>query len=143
MATNNLQFVFEPLDATERTVSAVVPVIDGQPLTDLVTAFETQRSYDPAGGYGGLVFEFFDFGPVDRYFGKTAEIFVLGCNCGEVGCWPLKCNVTVSHDLIAWENFSQPFRPGRDYSQFGPFTFDPAQYSDAVTALAARIASQG
>ncbi len=139
MSTNVLSFVVEPLNPPEQMVLATVPVIDGRPLTDLVEELEIQRGFDPAGGYGGLVFDFFDFGPVDKYFRKTDDIFVLGCHCGEVGCWPLRCRVKADDNRITWDNFSQPHRPDRDYSNLGPFIFDPAQYLQVLSWLQAKI----
>jgi len=89
MATNSLSFVVDSLNPPEQIVRSATPVIDGRPLMDLVTEFETQRGHDPAGGYGGVVFDFGEFGPVDNYSGKADETFVLGCDCG-IGCWPVE-----------------------------------------------------
>jgi hypothetical protein len=139
MATSSLSFLVVALNPPEQVVLAAVPVIDGRPLTDLVTKFETKCGYDPAGGYGGVVFEFVNIGLSDNYFGKSEETFVLGCECGELGCWPLKCSVRDDRDTITWANFSQPHRPDRDYSSFGPFLFERAQYAQAVSSLTAQL----
>jgi hypothetical protein len=124
---------------------AVVPRIDGTPLTDLVAAFEGGRHFEPAGAYGGIIPELFDYGPIDRYFmGEWAEsggIYVLGCDCGEAGCWPLLCRVKRDGAAIVWDSFRQPYRAERDYSQFGPFIFDAAQYTAAVELLQAQLTS--
>ncbi len=124
----------------------VVPCIDGAALADLADSFERGHDMtDPAGGYGGLIPEFLNYGPLDRYFlGKPAteyfvnrpgRIFVLGCRCGEVGCWPLTCDVGVRKDEIVWSDFEQPHRPRRDYSGFGPFVFGRSQYGEALKRL--------
>jgi len=90
-------------------------------------------------GYGGIVFEFFNAGPLNEYFCDPNEIWVLGCDCAEVGCWPLICRVGADGDLITWDAFSQPHRKDRDYSAFGPFTFNSAQYLDAIRSLQNRF----
>lgn len=73
---------------------SITPCIDGEPLSELVKAFErAQSECDPAGGYGGLV-PASDFGPLDRSFlgqtptvgEKPGEIDVLGCQCGVASC---------------------------------------------------------
>lgn len=55
-------------------------------------------AFDPVGGYGGLIPESFNFGTLDRYFlgdfepnsyfAEIGGVYLLGCDCGEVGCWP-------------------------------------------------------
>jgi hypothetical protein len=120
-------------------VLATVPVIDSRPLTDIVEEFEIRRGFDPAAGYGGLVFEFFDVGP--KYFRSGDDISVLGCDCGKVGCWPLKCRVKAVGNRITWERFCQPHRPDRDYSNLGPYIFDAAEYVQAVSSLQAKLSA--
>jgi hypothetical protein len=130
----------------EAGVTVVTPCIDGVLLTVLVEQFERSHGLtDPAGGYGGLIPELFRYGPLDRYFlGKSqtpyfaaalGRIFVLGCECGEVGCWPLTCLVGTSDSEIIWHDFEQPHRPVRDYSLFGPFVFKFGQYEEALRKL--------
>lgn len=129
---------------------AVAPVINGLPLADRVSAFEFAKGFEPAGGYAGIVPANFDFGPLDAYFGGEASgffaerdwIWVLGCTCGEVGCWPLRCCVKKANTTILWDTFGQPHRPQRDYSEFGPFTFEVLQYRAAVRELADRLNSR-
>jgi hypothetical protein len=129
-------------------IPSVTPCVDGRPLSALVAAFERDRCYDdPAGGYGGLIPSYFNYGPAEAYFlgdlkffagaGKEDRICLLACECGEVGCWPLEVRVEKEADRIRWVGFGQPFRPGRDYSGFGPFLFDRGQYEEAVLRLAA------
>ena len=52
----------------ERTegVASLIPLIDGTSLIDLVAAFETERGYDPAGVYAGLVPVHFNFGDLTQ-----------------------------------------------------------------------------
>ncbi|MET7458325.1 hypothetical protein ABZT03_42165 [Streptomyces sp. NPDC005574] len=132
----------------ERGVLEVVPCIDGVPLTDLIDQFETDAGMQPAGdAYGGLIPQFFRFSPMEDHFhgrfsGATGpKTPVLGCECGEWGCWPLMTRITVTPDHVTWNSFEQPHRTTRDYSGFGPFQFDRRQYDDAVQVLSAAISS--
>ncbi len=127
----------------------LLPVVDGIRLSDLAADFERSSGYSPAGGYAGLALQNFDFGPIAKYlvgdvadlsFWKSAGgIYLLGCTCGEVGCWPLQCKVVTSNERVVWQQFQQPHRPGRDYVLFGPFTFDRKQYTSAVSVLVEQL----
>ncbi len=132
---------------------AVIPFVDGTSLAALVEIYERSKGYlDPAGGYGGLVPAYFNYGPLDQYFARRSNadywaslngIYILGCACGEVGCWPLIASVSEQDDKIIWDGFVQPFRRSRDYSEFGPFLFSRAQYEDALNNLVARFDTTG
>jgi len=140
--TNILSFKFENTD--EDTV-AVLPCVDGVGLDRLVADFEEAAGYrDPAGGYGGLIPSDRFFGPLRSYFlgqeepvtgDEQEEIYLLSCECGEVGCWPLVAYVRVNEDSVIWNRFSQPHRPNRNYESFGPFVFERTQYEKAVETL--------
>ena len=144
---NMLAFQIGDLDDGARFIT---PRIDGVLLSDMVEAFERQQGYcDPAGGYGGLVPTYFDCEPFDRYFLGLArsvgegpqQIYVLACQCGEAGCWPLSCSVEVQATVVRWWGFHQPHRLGRDYGQFGPFVFARPQYDAAIANAAASFAA--
>ncbi|MEU7187498.1 hypothetical protein [Streptomyces sp. NPDC045470] len=125
----------------------VIPCIDGMPLTDLIDRFETGAGMQPAGdAYGGIFPQLFPYGPMEDHFhGRSADTWgmtlLLGCECGEPGCWPLTARITVTGDLVIWDSFEQSHRPERDYTAFGPFRFDRNRYRDAVQALSAAIRS--
>lgn len=140
MARNDIWF--DCLHRDNRDVLEVVPRISGVPLTDLVDRFETGAGMRPAGGaYGGLIPQFYRFGPMEDHFrGRSARVTgpktpVLGCECGEWGCWPLMARITVTADLVTWDSFEQPHRKARDYTAFGPFQFSRRQYDDALQTL--------
>lgn len=130
------------------TVKSLVPEVDGQSLIDLVAAYETARGYTPAGEYGGIVPDYFNFGDLSQHYLGTASpqwprpggCWLLSCECGEAGCWPLEVKVTLTSQTVTWSNFRQPHRPSWTYSGLGPFQFDRRQYetavADAVRALA-------
>lgn len=131
----------EDLDAHE-----VVPVIDGDLLTDLIEAFERAAGMEPTGGYGGLIPAFFD--PLDQHFHGVrsgvrpgAKTPLLACDCGEWGCWPLMARITVTDRSVTWDSFEQPHRSTRDYSGFGPFRFDRRRYDAALEGLCSEVAA--
>jgi hypothetical protein len=137
-----LSFAIEPLSDDELVVS-IVPIVNGVRLTALVEEFERERLYEPVGGYAGIVPTHFNFGRLDQYFLATSAAppfadkrWLLGCECGEAGCWPLEARIVTHEREIVWEGFRQPFRPERDYSSFGPFRFDHDQYRLSVIELA-------
>ncbi len=125
-----------------RDVYEIMPHIDGAPLNELIDRFETDAGMQPAGdAYGGLIPLFFRIGPLDEHFrGRSTDAVwpktpVLGCECGEVGCWPLMTQITVAADRVTWDCIEQPHRKTRDYTGFGPFRFDRRQHDDALRAL--------
>ena len=122
----------------------VVPVVDATRLTDLIHNFEREtRMERRAVSYGGLIPAFFKFGPARVHFTASQGAFVrppgkvplLGCSCGEWGCWPLLARVTTTAVEVRWSDFEQPFRRDRDYSAFGPFVFDRQDYDRALATL--------
>lgn len=141
MMTNVLTFKSEFINGS---TASLMPCVDGMELADLVSAFERVRGYrDPAGGYGGIVPSHYKLGPLAAYFlgksevvegGQRGEIYILFCECGEAGCWPLVAHVSFDDQLVVWHDFSQPHRPERDYSSFGPFTFQRSEYERIVAS---------
>lgn len=132
----------------DRGVHDVVPTIDGQLLLDLIDLFELGAGMQPAGdAYGGLIPAYYRYSPLDEHFlgkenpGLGPKTAVLGCECGEVGCWPLMVRITPTGRLVVWDAFEQPHRPARNYSAFGPFQFDREQYGAALAALDTMIAA--
>ena len=133
-----------------------MPVVNGVSLAEMVTAFENDQHFEPAGGYGGLIPQWFEYGPLDRYFlgefeenshfAREGRMYLLGCgDCGEVGCWPLVSRIKAGPEFVVWDSFQQLHRSQRDYSKFGPFIFEAVQYRESVNALqiafAARVAA--
>lgn len=144
----HISFSIEPFEGA----FVITPILNEIPLTELVQSFERERGFEPAGGYGGLIPQWFKYGPLDRYFlghfdkdsyfGRMGRIYLLGCTCGEVGCWPLAARVRAEAESVIWDSFQQEHRPERDYSQFGPFTFEDDEYERAVANLRATLSAQ-
>ena len=132
-------------DFEGRRAVQLTPVVDGRSLVDLVTAYEAAAKLDVVGGYDGLVLDQFRFGDLSSYLlGRGswpggAVVTLIGCECGEVGCWPLDAQVTVADGRVVWDGFRQPHRPQRDYSGFGPFVFDESSYRSALARAVAEI----
>ena len=125
----------------------IVPLVNERSLVELIHDFEQGQAFDPVGGYNGLIPDHFDFGDLsayylaanDRQWPKPGHAWLLGCDCGEVGCWPLTARIEVADDVVTWTEFSQEHRPDRNYSDFGPFVFDRTQYESAVAHLVERV----
>jgi len=138
---DTIRFVVESRDDLGAEVVDVMPEINGALFADMVESFEKGAGFDdPSGGYGGLVPSFYRFGPLDHHFKGKAHVVgghlpVLGCECGEWGCWPLLATVNVGDDRVVWSSFVQPHRTGRDYSEFGAFEFDRQEYETALSDL--------
>jgi hypothetical protein len=136
-----ISFTIQPFEGA----AAVTPVVDGALFSEMISAFEREQHFEPAGGYGGLIPEWFKYGPLDRYFlgdfdqdsyfARMERVYVLGCQCGEVGCWPLLARIRVGDAYVTWDSFQQPHRKDRDYSGFGSLVFDVQQYREAVAVL--------
>ncbi|MDF2443166.1 MAG: hypothetical protein JWR01_1369 [Subtercola sp.] len=138
VAFSELSFTVVPFE--EGGALEIEPVVDGRPLSEVIAEFEGARGWTPDGGYGGLVPGLIRLGPaVEYWFGAGSpegRLFVLGCECGEMACWPLAVQLISSGDTITWQNFEQPHRPERDYSLISPLVFDRAAYLAAVLSVA-------
>ena len=125
----------------------VIPHINGRSLIDLAREVETPSAAQEgkpelAGSYDGLMADeriawpsaHFLGEPVLSWFGD-GDTVLLGCECGEWGCWPLTTQVTADDELILWSRFRQGHR-NWDYSRLGPFLFSREQYERALMATA-------
>jgi hypothetical protein len=123
--------------------------VNGVDFPDLVRVAELPSAREEgeeeiAGNYIGLVSGYVRIDLAGQFLGgqgtpmfdgaeeKTA---LLGCGCGDVGCSPLMARITVTDETVTWDEFEQPTRPDWDYDDFGPFTFDRAQYERALMAI--------
>ena len=60
------------------------------------------------------------------------KIAVLGCVCGDVGCWPFRVGIELREDVVIWDGFEQPHRRKWRYDEMDPFVFDRTQYFSAL-----------
>jgi hypothetical protein len=63
---------------------------------------------------------------------NDSETVLLGCDCGDWGCWPLFAEVHVSAVTVIWRGFRNGHRPAWDLSQLGPFEFERDQYESSL-----------
>jgi hypothetical protein len=122
-------------------------LIDGRSLDELVRTVElpyaTAEGHPQiAGAYRGIhprqlhgsIREHLMGGPgSDLACGPADKTVLLGCECGEIGCWPLMARVEVRDGEIVWRDFQQPHRTGTwSYQDLDEFVFDRAQYETAI-----------
>jgi len=148
-----IEFISRPFRDGDRD-SGIQIKINGRDLVELVRAVENPFAYKEghaslSGAYAGLPPNDDTCPPskhflgepsyaVYRYEGKTQ---VLGCECGEPGCWPLFCLIEAGLTRVTWSQFEQPHRtvkrsklPWR-YDELGPFEFNRDQYEHALETL--------
>jgi hypothetical protein len=103
----------------------MVPMIGSCSLADLARAFESRAGHEPAGRCAGLVLEHYNFGDLNLYLAGEQrpwpglDVPLLGCECGEWGCWPLVARIDQADGVVEWSHFRQPHRPGHSYREFG------------------------
>jgi hypothetical protein len=149
---NVVEFVLEEPAAERDTLGSVVNIrVDGRLLADIMKDVETpmaRREGHPeiAGGYEAIGKP---QAPEKYYLGVEQawetegpnKTVLLDCKCGSPGCWPLLCVIETNDSEVVWRSFEQPHRSLRsaaglwDYSGFVGFTFDKAQYLDALSVL--------
>ncbi|MGC4748407.1 hypothetical protein ACLQ28_22540 [Micromonospora sp. DT201] len=145
-----VRFEIRPWGGGPDPARELLPYVDNVSLVDLVSGYEHAAGHDVPGQYAGIVLDHFNFGdltgyltgrPDSAYWARKGAIALLGCDCGEVGCWPLQAQVVTTDDVVRWRGFVQPHRPKRDYGDFGPFVFRRNQYERAVLEAAAAMPS--
>jgi hypothetical protein len=120
--------------------------VNGRPLQDW--AADVERPYaeaeghpDIAGGYAGLapravlLSALHFFGQPHAVWFEDGDTVLLGCGCGEWGCWPLTADIEISEEQVVWRNFRNGHRDSWDHSTLGPFTFGRSQYQSALLDL--------
>lgn len=111
-------------------------LVDGRDLLEIVRRIELPQATaegqpELAGSYEVL--------PPQRWQRLTEHddgdrVAVFGCECGEVGCWPLRVRITRKGDTVVWSDFEQPNRSW-SYFALGPFVFQRQQYEAAVASV--------
>ncbi|MFM7444427.1 MAG: hypothetical protein ACKO2N_11030 [Tabrizicola sp.] len=135
---------FEVIDLEPGGPKTMHPRVNETLFAELVRSFEASAAYDPAGGYAGIVPSYFNYGDLRDYWlgahpdesnwSSSGSQYLLGCECGEAGCWPLDGHIEVQGEEVVWSQFSQPHRRERDYAGFGPFRFSLVAYTRALDA---------
>ncbi|PWJ26319.1 hypothetical protein ATK17_2476 [Branchiibius hedensis] len=119
----------------------VLPVIDGVSLVVLARrveepAADAEGHPDLAGSYAPLVSEGL---PREHFLGRPylswfddGDTVLLGCTCGDWGCWPLTAMVRVDARFVHWSHFRSGHRDW-DLGDLGPFRFERRAYERALT----------
>jgi hypothetical protein len=109
------------------------------PCAEADGATELAGSYHYLSGYtfpSGL----FEGRPADPDLRAEGQVALMGCDCGEVGCWPFLVSITKRSGEVRWSGFRQPFRPRWDYDRLGMLRFDAAAYDAEIARAEARFA---
>lgn len=154
-----ISFAWDPTADREAGGRGALSVfVDGHDLSQLVGEHEqpyadAEGHPDLAGSYGGLDPRRFDQSVSDHFLGRTGsdlgcgpsdKTVLLGCICGEPGCWPLMARIEAGEAEVVWRDFEQPHRRSRwSYDDFGPFRFDRVDYDDALSTIEAKLSGSG
>jgi hypothetical protein len=140
---NRVEFTIEADDEPRMEIK-----IDGVPLGEIARRIElpsarADRKERLAGAYSGLRLLEAVRWPSRHFLGEPTlpgnysnETVLLGCDCGDWGCWPLFAKVDVSDAAVTWQAFMNGHRPAWDLSGLGPFEFDRGQYESALRTTA-------
>ena len=100
--------------------------VDGTPLAEMIAVVEAPSALaeghaDLAGSYAGLAgwacpsdLQRHLLGGLDPHLhaGPRDKSVLMGCECGEAGCWPLMASITANDEIVRWSKFEQPHRRG-------------------------------
>jgi hypothetical protein len=136
--------------ATDENGEVVEIEVNGRPLAEVVG--EVERPFAEAeghpsiaGSYLGLVRWQLAGTPSEHFMGTPDshlhcgpkhKTVLLGCVCGEPGCWPLMARIEVEPTTVAWGDFEQPHRADRWSHGELRFEFERRSYESALAALA-------
>lgn len=125
--------------------TAVAILVNGRRLEALARDVELSHAVDEgspnlAGDYSPLSLDdirgdrmHFLGRPVTTWF-DDGDTVLMGCPCGEWGCWPLTVRVEVGATSVEWSGFRNGHRDW-DLTDLGPFVFDRAQYDNALAVI--------
>lgn len=137
-----IEFRVEPEELGVGVRDVLAVYVDGVRLQELVRPVERpfadrEGKPDLAGRYAGLADRavrwpspHFLGEPILSWFGD-GDTVLLGCICGEAGCWPLTARVDVADRTVTWHSFRKGHRDW-DLSALGTLTFDREQYERAL-----------
>ncbi|TCZ79361.1 hypothetical protein E0485_05735 [Paenibacillus albiflavus] len=148
---DTIQFKVEYSEDQDAQVLGIY--INGENLVELIRRYENQFDPSIAGGYEGLNIKFLN-NIKEHFTGKLNEddlfyyegkTLIMGCNCGEPGCWPILIKVIEEDEVIVWNEFEQPHRNEEsasghwDYSKFKPLRFNRKQYEEQLKIICEKL----
>lgn len=141
---DSLRLELAPERFGSRVTQTVSIVINETPLVDLARVVEApfakaEGKPDLAGDYSPLLLE--DFRdrhgllsrPASTWF-EDGDTVLMGCPCGEWGCWPLTVMIDVTDSSVTWSRFRNGHRDW-DLRTLGPFVFERSAYDEAIAVL--------
>jgi len=140
---DRIQFLVSVETRGTDSLRTVEPVVNGIPLRELAAAAEAAAAASDgrpelAGAYAGLHDGDELKWPSKHFLGRPelqwfedGDTVLLGCTCGEWGCWPLTAQVGIDDAAVSWSGFRNGHRDW-DLSGLGPFAFERAQYEAAL-----------
>ena len=126
-------------------------IINGRDLIKIIRNIElpfATREGSPqiAGAYSYLAAQRVFF-PSRHFLGEPEPIYadcegrtyVMECECGEPGCWPLAVRIELRDQKVVWSDFRQEHRGPNSkagewrYDALPSFTFDRVSYEQALS----------
>ena len=144
---HTVEFRIEREEFPAGVSSVVNPYVDGVRLQDLIRPVEQpfadrEGKPDLAGAYAGLPGSTIPW-PTRHLLGDPllswyddGDTVLLGCECGDPGCWPLTAHVEVTDSSVTWYHFRTGHRDW-NLSDLEPLVFDRTQYERALRAAEA------
>jgi hypothetical protein len=140
---NRVEFVLAPEGGCLAIKVDDVPLEEHARRAELPSA-EAAGQEHLAGAYAGLTCVDLVRWPSRHFLGSPTlpgvdgGTVLLGCDCGDWGCWPLSAQVDPTPATVAWRDFRNEHRPAWDLTALGPFAFDRARYEASLRATQQR-----
>jgi hypothetical protein len=141
---NEVEFRVVERELADEAARVVGIWVDGVSLAELARRVElpfaeADGKPDLAGAYEGLAAGDDILWPSRHFLGEPrlsnfdeGDTVLLGCVCGDWGCWPLVADVAVVEDSVTWSRFRNGHRHTWDLEDLGPFVFSRPEYEAAL-----------
>jgi hypothetical protein len=124
-------------DLAEMVHAVELPFADGEGKPEIAGDYAGVRPHQLA---GSIREHFMGSSGSDLGCGASDKTVLLGCQCGDLGCWPLMAHIDVKPHEVVWSEFAQPHRAETwSYARFGDLVFERTQYEDALAQAEAFI----
>ncbi len=138
-----IQFRIQTEELGRGELLTVTPYIDEVSLVELTRRVEASAAAvhgeaKLAGNYAGLVVDGHSHDWTGWYRNDHPQTWfndgdscLLGCRCGDTGCWPLTTRISLDERQVTWSHFRTGHRSW-NLSALGPFTFNRRDYDHAL-----------
>lgn len=140
---NRVDFILAPEGGCLRIEVDGVPLEEHARRAELRSA-KADRQEHLAGAYAGLTRIDAVRWPSRHFLGSPAlpgidnGTVLLGCDCGDWGCWPLTAQVDLTPTTVTWHHFRNEHRPTWNHTTLGPFKFNRPQYEASLQTTEAK-----